>query len=94
MQCSFPFYSNLSDVSEGTIYHTHPQCRIAQKIAVVYRISGIGDGRRECPFCFMLGEFQANRALRKHHLAGLSDAPLPGRQISASTASTVEKISQ
>ena len=32
------------------------------------RVPGIGSGRRECPFCFLLGQFQANRALRGYSI--------------------------
>ena len=78
MDSAFPFYSSLSHTDEVLIYHTHPLCRIAQKIAVGYRMPGTGEARKMCPFCFLLGEFQANRALRKYPSAGPSSEVMPG----------------
>lgn len=63
MTSSFPFHSDLHDTAEAGFFHTHPRCRIGQGIAGPSRVAGTGEGRRECPFCFMLGQFQANRAL-------------------------------
>ena len=64
MMTSFPFYSNQSDAAGSNIYHTHPKCRIAESIATELRVAGTGDEREECPFCFLLAQFQANRALK------------------------------
>ena len=64
MASSFPFHSDLPDTAEAGVFHTHPRCRIGQGIEGGSRVAGTGEGRRECPFCFMLGQFQANRALR------------------------------
>ena len=61
MNNAFPFFSSAPN---SGIYHTHPRCRIAQRIALEARVAGTGEGRRECPFCFLLAQFQANRALR------------------------------
>ncbi len=66
MASSFPFYSTEQQVKGPSIYHTHPRCRIAQEVELDLRVPGIGTGRRECPFCFLLGQFQANRALRPY----------------------------
>ena len=62
MKDSFPFHTLTRDAG---IYHTHPRCRIAQAIAAEARVEGTGEGR-ECPFCFLLVQFQANRALHGH----------------------------
>ena len=64
MTSFFPFHSELLDTAEAGVFHTHPRCRIGQGIEGGSRVAGTGEGRRECPFCFMLGQFQANRALR------------------------------
>ena len=61
---SFPFYANLPGATGADIYHTHPRCRVAQLIIEEMREVGTGQGRHECPFCFMLGQFEANRAVR------------------------------
>lgn len=66
MNESYPFFSNTLEVAGAGIYHTHPRCRIAQSIGPAARVAGTGEGRHECPFCFLLGQFQANRALRAH----------------------------
>jgi len=71
MTNSFPFYSIEPEATGPSLYHTHPRCRIANSIAENSRVLGIGTGRRECPFCFMLGQFQVNRALRGQHFTGL-----------------------
>ena len=63
METAFPFHSSAPETG---IYHTHPRCRIAQSIAADSRVAGTGDNRRECPFCFLLAQFQVNRALRWH----------------------------
>ncbi|GAA3975621.1 hypothetical protein [Hymenobacter antarcticus] len=79
MTASFPFHSDLPDTAEAGVYHTHPRCRIGQGIASASRVAGTGVGRRECPFCFMLGQFQANRALRGYsYLSALAGA-VPGQ---------------
>lgn len=69
---SFPFYSIGSEGEVPRLYHTHPRCRIAQNIGLEARALGTGEGRRECPFCFLLSQFQINRALRGSTLLGLS----------------------
>ena len=69
MTPSFPFHSDLQVSAEAGVFHTHPRCRIGQGIAGDSRVAGTGEGRRECPFCFMLGQFQANRALRGYSYA-------------------------
>lgn len=68
MASSFPFYSTQYQTTGPNLYHTHPRCRIAQEVAMDLRVPGIGSGRRECPFCFLLGQFQANRALRGYSI--------------------------
>ena len=78
MASSFPFYSTEPEPSGPSLYHTHPKCRIAQEIDMRLRVSGTGSGRKECPFCFLLGQFQVNRALRGHAVPALgSDVPGP-----------------
>ena len=64
MNTVFPFYSETPESSGYRLYHTHPRCRVAQGIADAERVPGTGEGRRECPFCFLLSQFQANRGLR------------------------------
>ena len=81
MEMAFPFYSSVPDTG---IYHTHSRCRIAQDMALEYRMAGTGTGRRECPFCFLLGQFQLNKALRGHppdQEAGASSAAALGRSL-------------
>ena len=75
MTSSFPFYSTEPETSGPGLYHTHPRCRIAQEIDISLRVLGTGSGRKECPFCFLLGQFQANRALRSHTLPPLGGEP-------------------
>ena len=79
MESLFPFYSGVPGAAQANVYHTHPRCRVAQSIAPSNRIPGTGEGRGECPFCFLLGEFQANRALRGHPSAGESVGPAAGQ---------------
>lgn len=64
MKTAFPFFSNHPSDAGSTIYHTHPRCRVAQQIPVEARIMGMGETRGECPFCYLLAQFQANRGLR------------------------------
>lgn len=64
MKTVFPFFSNYPDDAGSTIYHTHPRCRVAQQIPEEARVVGTGESRGECPFCFLLAQFQANRGLR------------------------------
>lgn len=64
MDMTFPFFSNQLDDAGSAIYHTHPRCRVAQHIPAGARVMGTGESRGECPFCFLLAQFQANRALR------------------------------
>ncbi len=70
MKSLFPFYSGVPGAAQASVYHTHPRCRVAQGIALSNRIPGTGESRGECPFCFLLGQFQANRALRGYPSAG------------------------
>ena len=62
MNASFPYFSNHADAAGMGVYHTHPRCRVAQSIATSHRVTGTGDDRHECPFCFLLGQFQAYRS--------------------------------
>lgn len=64
MENAFPFFSNHPDDAGSTIYHTHPRCRVGQRVPKEARTIGTGDSRGECPFCFLLAQFQANRGLR------------------------------
>ena len=66
MEMVFPFFSNQPDDATSAIYHTHPRCRVAQRIPPPMRVMGTGELRRECPFCFLLAQFQVNRGLRPH----------------------------
>ncbi|MDQ2792915.1 MAG: hypothetical protein M3Y12_02765 [Bacteroidota bacterium] len=66
MENVFPFFTNNADNAGLAIYHTHPRCRVAQQIPAQARVLGTGERRGECPFCFLLAQFQANRALRGH----------------------------
>ena len=79
MASSFPFYSTEPEPSGPSLYHTHPRCRIAQDIDMNLRVTGTGAGRKECPFCFLLGQFQVNRALRGHTITALG-GNTPGQQ--------------
>ena len=76
MEMVFPFFSNHPDDAGPSIYHTHPRCRVAQRIPEEVRIAGTGESRGECPFCFMLAQFQANRGLRGPLPTGRP--PVPG----------------
>ena len=87
MSSSFPFYSTEPTASGPSLYHTHPRCRIANSIAEDSRILGVGTGRSECPFCFMLGQFQVNRALRGHHFTRV------GGDVAAKSALAARKSS-
>jgi hypothetical protein len=78
MDTAFPFFAT---VPETGIYHTHSQCRIAQGIALELRVPGTGKGLRECPFCFLLAQFQVNRALHGH---------MPGRGTGTAPAAAPE----
>ena len=86
MSASFPFYSVEPEGNGPSLYHTHPRCRIALNIAMEVRVVGTGEGRQECPFCFLLGQFQVNRALRGHALTNLSSeaATNPEQRVAAS----------
>jgi hypothetical protein len=46
------------------------------------RVMGTGEGRRECPFCFLLSQFQVNRALRGSALTGLNGNAATKRMVS------------
>ena len=74
METAFPFFSNHPDDAGAAIYHTHPRCRVAQRIPPEARIVGTGESRGECPFCFLLAQFQANRGLRGHLPPGMPSA--------------------
>ena len=69
------------------VYHTHPRCRVAQSIAVSYQVAGTGEDRRECPFCCLLGQFQAYRGKEASQLPGLTDTPAAARQSEPAPAS-------
>jgi hypothetical protein len=64
MEMRLPFYSSSPENSGLRLYHTHHRCRIAQEVAIHARVPGKGASRQECPFCFMLGQFQVNKSLR------------------------------
>ena len=75
MTSSFPFHSDLLDTADAGVFHTHPRCRIGQRVAGSSRVLGTGEGRRECPFCFIMRQFQASRALRgQGHPSGLAES--------------------
>ena len=74
MEAVFPFFSNHPDDAGSPIYHTHPRCRVAQQIPPEARVTGTGENRGECPFCFLLAQFQANRGLRGHLPVGAPSA--------------------
>lgn len=84
MASSFPFYSTEHQTKGPGLYHTHPRCRIAQEVEMDLRVPGIGSGRRECPFCFLLGQFQANRALRGHSFTALGQNAQPPGAVGSS----------
>ncbi len=71
MESAFPFFNNDADNAGSAIYHTHPRCRVAQQVPLEARVMGTGERRCECPFCFLLAQFQANRALRGHSSHGI-----------------------
>ena len=64
MQNILPFYSDSLDENGTAIYHTHHRCRIAQLVPAAERVQGTGQYRTECPFCFLLRQFQLNRRVR------------------------------
>ena len=64
MSILFPFPSSHEGKAGEEVYHTSPHCRIAQNIAVAHRLPGTGTDRHECPFCFVLTQFQASREQR------------------------------
>ena len=66
MDSLFPFFARWPEADGPGIYHSHPRCRIAQGITEESRVPGTGEGRQECPFCYLLGQFQASRAMRGH----------------------------
>lgn len=69
LNVALPFYSSQPDLAGTSIYHSHALCRVAQSISAEFRIAGTGEGRQQCPFCFLLSEFQMNRELRQQQLA-------------------------
>ena len=75
METVFPFFSIHPDHADSVIYHTHPRCRVAQQVPVEARVLGTGESRTECPFCFLLAQFQANRDLRGRLPASAPPAP-------------------
>jgi hypothetical protein len=77
MNFNLPFHTASVEKPGAEIYHTHPQCRIALQIAPSSRVNGIGDGRTECPFCFVLGQLRSHNKL----------VDMPGTPIPASSAS-------
>ena len=83
METAFPFFSNHPDDAGSTIYHTHPRCRVAQRIPAEVRMAGPGESRGECPFCFLLAQFQVNRGLRQHIPTGAP--PVLGASIADTT---------
>ena len=91
METAFPFFSNHPDEAGPTIYHTHPRCRVAQRIPVEARVMGTGESRGQCPFCYLLSQFQANRGLRQHQplgalpVSGASSADTTSRPLRAPT---------
>jgi len=64
MKYSIPFYSASADKPATEVYHTHPQCRVGQKIQPTSRVEGMGEDRRECPFCYVLGQFSATKFVK------------------------------
>ena len=78
METAFPFFSNHPDDAGSAIYHTHPRCRVAQQVPLEARVMGTGEKRTECPFCYLLAQFQANRGLRGHLPLGGSQATAAG----------------
>ena len=75
MNSPFSFYSIAPEDNGPSLYHTHIRCRGAQNVAMEARVVGTGEGRLECLFCFLLGQFQVNKALLGNALTGLkSDA--------------------
>ena len=70
MNDTFPFFVGLLQNEGEQVFHTHPRCRIAEMTAAADRRPGMGTGLRQCPFCFLMGQFQANRELRATHYAG------------------------
>ena len=64
MSLAFPFYSSYGGKGGEEVYHTSSHCRIAQNIAVHHRLPGTGNDRHECPFCFVLTQFQESRDQR------------------------------
>lgn len=87
MNATFPFFSNQSGTAGMGVYHTHPRCRVAQSIAASHRLAGTGENRRECPFCCLLGQFQAYRGGAASGLPGPTDAPAAARRNQSAPAS-------
>ena len=80
----FPFYSSIPEKDGRHIYHTHPRCRIAQHISAACRVAGTGEGRQQCPFCFLFGQFEMNKSLRGPLTS--TRGPGPGRETGAASA--------
>ena len=87
MATSFPFYSDLSENDGTGVYHTHPRCRVGQGIALNLQVPGTGYGRRQCPFCFVLGQFEASRKSRKQSSTDARVEYPFGRETGASASS-------
>jgi hypothetical protein len=68
MKYNLPFYSISPEKPAAEVYHSHPQCRVGQRIELGHRVIGMGENRKECPFCFVLGKFRTTRR---------TDAPEP-----------------
>lgn len=58
MDLCFPFHSSAPIKAGTNIYHTHPGCKVALSVDVALRVTGRGEGRQECPFCFVLSQFR------------------------------------
>lgn len=69
MNSPFPFHTSQPETAGATVYHTHPKCRVAQQITIDFQVAGTGAGRHECPFCYVLGQFEENRARRDYPAA-------------------------
>jgi hypothetical protein len=87
MAVSFPFYLDLPEKDGQGVYHTHPRCRIAQSISQRLHVAGKGQGRRQCPFCFVMSQFEASHAMKTQLPADARAEFLP-RQESGSTAAS------
>lgn len=71
-----PFHSSQPSQTGTSIYHNHPLCRVGQGVPAESRIVGEGVGRQQCPFCFLLGEFETNREIRKQQTQRVAYKPV------------------